>query len=134
MTVVVTMATDEEEAESPAPVKGMFDWAYNGVNFDLAGNGGEECRDFIVLFQRILESIFACCVAGYMIYPALHRLTLPKKVPLADQMDRCGKRVLLVVMCLTFGIEMGFKLATGQMIYTLNPCHVVTIIQVGYYS
>ncbi|XP_060065489.1 transmembrane protein 164-like [Ylistrum balloti] len=119
-----------EPTMTPVAQKGMFDWAYNGVDFDLAGNGGEECRNFIVLFQRILESIFACVVAGFMIYPSLLRLTLPKKVTPIDKTDRCGKRVLLVVMCLTFGIELGFKLATGQMIYTLNPCHIVTIIQI----
>ncbi|OWF56703.1 transmembrane protein 164-like [Mizuhopecten yessoensis] len=119
-----------EQAITPEADKGMFDWAYNGVNFDLAGNGGEKCRNFIVLFQRILESIFACVVAGFMIYPSLMRLTLPKKVTPLEKTDRCGKRILLVVMCLTFGIELGFKLATGQMIYTLNPCHIVTIIQI----
>ncbi|XP_037089972.1 transmembrane protein 164-like [Pollicipes pollicipes] len=33
-------------------------------------------------------------------------------------------------MSLMFGIEIGFKLATRQLIYLLNPCHVTTATQI----
>jgi len=120
---IISPTTEEDPA--------MFDWAYKGVNFNLAGNGGQECRDFISVSQRITESILATIFAGYMIYNAVSQLTLPQKICPTDRVDRCGKRILLVVMCLTFGIELGFKLATKQMIYILNPCHLATMIQVS---
>ena len=44
--------------------------------------------------------------------------------------DRGGRRILLVIMSLMFGAEIGFKLATRQLIYILNPCHVTTAFQV----
>lgn len=44
--------------------------------------------------------------------------------------DRGGKRALLVLVSMVFGMEIGFKFATKQLIYLLNPCHVTTAIQV----
>lgn len=109
---------------------GWTDWAYTGVDFSLAGNGGDDCVNFLSVRQRIIESILVGIVSGLVLYRAVRRLTLPEKLTPADRLDHCGKRILLVVMCLTFGIELGFKFATRQMIYILNPCHLVTMLQV----
>ena len=46
------------------------------------------------------------------------------------QPDRVGKRVLLVLLSVVFGIELGLKFATKTVIYALNPCHVLTAVQV----
>lgn len=114
-----------EESEN---VTGLFSWAYSGVNFDLAGNGGIECRDFISVKQRVIETVISCAAAGLILYRAITHLTLPKNSILLP--DPVGKRILLVVHCLIFGIELGFKFATKQMIYILNPCHVATMMQI----
>ena len=36
----------------------------------------------------------------------------------------------LVSMTLVFGIEMGFKFATKQLIWLFNPCHVTSVIDI----
>lgn len=117
--------SDSDGIESP----GWFDWSYTGVNFELAGNGGNECQSFLSVRQRIFESLVTTVVSGILMVIALRHLTLPN-IQVKSDKDYCGKRILLVVMCLTFGIELGFKFATRQMIYILNPCHLATMMQI----
>ncbi|KAK3095813.1 hypothetical protein FSP39_019515 [Pinctada imbricata] len=115
--------------QSEAQRTGWFDWAYVGVDFGLAGNGGVDCRDFISLRQRVIESALASACAGLILYRALFHLRMPDNLD-KGRTERCGKRILLVVHCLIFGIELGFKFATKQMIYILNPCHLATMMQI----
>jgi len=44
--------------------------------------------------------------------------------------DRGGRKVLLAVVSLVFGMEVAYKFATKTVIFLLNPCHVITAIQV----
>ncbi|KAL4219809.1 hypothetical protein ACF0H5_020221 [Mactra antiquata] len=108
----------------------MFEWAYVGVDHSLPGNGGQECVDFIPLWQRVAESGLACVFAACCLKYAYKRVTLPAEIPQIERSDLCGKRILLVSMCLTFGIELGFKFATRQFIWIFNPCHVTSMIQI----
>ena len=55
--------------------------------------------------------------------PHVSRSVLERKEPL-------GKRLLLVMLALNFGMEIGFKCASREVLYFFNPCHVITIIQV----
>ena len=41
------------------------------------------------------------------------------------------KRALLVLLTLVFGVELGYKICSMQVLYLLNPCHVITMIEVG---
>ena len=107
-----------------------LNWTYAGVNFDIEGTGGQECVDFIPTDQKIVETISIAVISLMMIAFAYPRLKMPVRIPPAENRDRTGKKVMLIVMCLTFGCEIGFKFATKQMIWILNPCHMVTATQV----
>lgn len=109
----------------------MFGWTYLGVDFTLPGNGGKECLDFLSRRQRLLESVAACLFALFIMSVAYPRLTLPASAPKSlTERESSGKRLLLVLMCLTWGCELGFKFATRQMIWIFNPCHIATAVQI----
>ena len=107
-----------------------LNWTYAGVNFDIEGTGGQACVDFIPTHQKYWETTLIAVLSLGLIIIAYPRLKLPAKIPPVENRDRTGKKVMLVVMCLTFGCEIGFKFATKQMIWILNPCHMVTATQV----
>ncbi|KAK7489316.1 hypothetical protein BaRGS_00019424 [Batillaria attramentaria] len=109
----------------------MFGWTYLGVDFTLPGNGGRECVDFLSPRQRLLESLVASLFAAFIVWLAYPRLTLPATEPkVLTEKETSGKRLLLVLMCLTWGCELGFKFATRQMIWIFNPCHIATAVQI----
>ncbi|XP_050389354.1 transmembrane protein 164 [Patella vulgata] len=113
-------------------VGGHFDFVLAGVDFNLPGNGGKECSEFLSLTQRLIESGLSCLFAVYLFWCTYSKLKLPplREDALNREMDYWGKRVMLLCMCLTFGIELGFKFATRQMIWIFNPCHVASIVQI----
>lgn len=107
----------------------MFEWAYSGVDASVPGNGGPECANFISLGRRFIETILVLTVSLSMITWSYKNLSIPEGCSYVRK-DRGGKRVLLIMMSLIWGIEIGFKLASQTVIYLLNPCHVTTAIQV----
>lgn len=53
---------------------------------------------------------------------------LPEAVTQAR--DPTVKVLLLIALCLCFGMEMGYKMASNQMIWVLNPCHLITVVEI----
>ncbi|KAJ8867962.1 hypothetical protein PR048_031771 [Dryococelus australis] len=106
----------------------MFEWAYSGVDASVPGNGGVECASFLSARRRVVESVIAVFFAVILICWGFKSLSVPK-----DRYHQHKPRrvdVVLVLVCLIWGIEIGFKLASQTVIYLLNPCHVTTAVQV----
>lgn len=114
----------------------LLDWVYGGVDPKFEGNGGPECAAFLTLQQRTIESLIIVLVSLVEVGVALKKIGVSKDLsvigkdhPKAKE-DSLGKNLLLVALCMTFGVEVGFKFATKTVIYLLNPCHVITMVQV----
>ncbi|ELU15190.1 hypothetical protein CAPTEDRAFT_93026 [Capitella teleta] len=109
----------------------MLDWTYTGVDHSLPGNGGIECISFIPSKQKIIETAVFLALGFCEILIGLKFVSLSDiKTWKSKNSDPLGKRIFLLAHTLIFGIELGFKFSTRQMIWILNPCHVVTIIQI----
>ncbi|XP_060682882.1 transmembrane protein 164-like isoform X1 [Hemiscyllium ocellatum] len=109
---------------------------YGGVDPSISGNGGEECAAFLSVSQRTLETILMITVSLLQIVLAYRKIRggVQENWTLRAASQECeatlGRNLLQVALCLTFGLELGFKCATKTLIYLLNPCHVVTVLQI----
>jgi len=64
-------------------------------------------------------------------YCSNRNCSLPDYRP-APRRDRGGRKTLLAIVSLVFGMEVAYKFATKTVIFLLNPCHVITALQVLY--
>ena len=81
--------------------------------------------------KKLVETLLFASLSLYWIVWSYPRIKLPEKLPETKDADRTGKKILLLLHVFFFGIEIGFKFATRQMIWILNPCHLVTMMQVS---
>lgn len=95
----------------------------------MYGNGGQECMNYLSKTQLILESF--CIISASFLFELYYPWTksVSNYKPNLELRERFGRKLLLAGLCLIWGIEIGYKLSTGQLIFLLNPCHVVTFIQ-----
>ncbi|KAJ8246910.1 hypothetical protein GJAV_G00256700 [Gymnothorax javanicus] len=113
----------------------VLDWMYGGVDPKFEGNGGPECAGFLSVKQRTGESFIIILLSVTEIVLSLRKISISKELNELVKEDKTkedsfGKNLLLAALCLTFGVELGFKFATKTVIYLLNPCHVVTMMQI----
>ena len=131
-----------------------FEWAWGGVDVTMDAIGGDECIHFVPTQQKIVESAVFIPIALFQIYWGWKNLpiikTTTKKASSnddhADEKSggdainnnsiQSGPRnailrcVLLIALVFTFGMEVGFKLASRTMVWIVNPCHVITLLQI----
>ncbi|TPP65563.1 Transmembrane protein [Fasciola gigantica] len=106
----------------------MLEWAYIGVNTSVPAAGGIECTGYLPLKRRIYETLLITSVFSYFAFWSWRKLLLPSGV-CSRQPSPSLIRTLLFLHSFIFGIEIGFKLASQSLIWILNPCHVLTMIQ-----
>ena len=108
------------------------DWAIGGIDFEVEGNGGLSCRDHVGFNRRVCETLLGI---GLPLCLFLWNRTQnteqerPKKSHSRNYYSPL-RIALLVSMTFVFGIEVGFKFASKQLIWLFNPCHVTSLIDI----
>lgn len=103
-------------------------WLSGGVPFDIPGNGGPDCVQFLSPYQRLVETM-VFSLLSLMLFLWSYKSLSSIQIITAQMRDRTGKKTLLGLFGIVFGMEIGFKLATRQLIWLLNPCHMLSFIQ-----
>ena len=105
----------------------LSDVLYGGIRSDVPGHGGAECAAYLPKSRVLLETAMSTAMmVGFGAY-AVKTYTMPSRFPKME--EPLGKRFLLVLLCLVFGMEVGYKIISKQVLYLLNPCHVMTVVQ-----
>jgi len=104
-------------------------WLSGGVPFHIPGNGGPDCVQFLSTQQKVVETmVFTMLSVMLFIWSYMSLIPLdivdPHVLP-----SRTGKRSLLGLFGVVFGMQIGFKLSSRQLIWLLNPCHMLSFIQ-----
>lgn len=109
-------------------MRNMMEWAYSGVNLSVPRNAGPECAEYLSPQRRWVESVIILSASVAALVWSWGRLQVPEAVYV--RRDRGGRRLLLVLMSLIWGMEIGYKFSSSTVIYLLNPCHITTAMQI----
>lgn len=106
-------------------------WAYDGVNASVPRNTGPECANYLSTQRHWLEGV--CVVTGCLLVLrwAWQRAGPLPTIKYVERPMPFVKKLLLLCMTFTLGLELGFKLSSRSVIYILNPCHITTVMQVS---
>eukprot|EP00731_Ephydatia_muelleri_P013568 Em0007g878a len=97
---------------------------YGGIQPNIPGNEGPDCVAFLSKGQLLFETLLGTTLVVLFSLCGAKTYTLPAKVTTAGK-DPLLKKVLLVVLSVVFAIEIVYKVCSRQLLYLLNPCHVL---------
>ena len=100
---------------------------YGGIRADIPGHGGAKCVAYLSRSLMVADTTIASIMMITVLIYALKTYTLPRAIK--DDGNPLTKRVLLVLIAVLFGIELGYKICSRQMLYIMNPCHVITAVE-----
>lgn len=108
-------------------------WTYSGVDFNKTNLGGEACAEYLNKGVVYFETIFYTCYSLLVIHIGFRRSKLLQIAPgLSSTPSRavtCGRWFLFFLFFVVFGAEIFFKIYTGEFVWIVFPCHVVTTVQ-----
>lgn len=111
------------------------DWAVGGVNKSISHYAGPICAGYLNPTWRLIETILVLLSAIWLFRFNYKNLSaIPATVYSVKKNQERGRIILLVLLCLVWGMEIGYKFSSRTAIYLLMPCHVTTALQVRYFS
>ena len=104
---------------------------YGGIRPDeIPGHGGAKCVAYLSTRSKIADTCFTTVIMLVALRFALKKISLPSKPP--PEGNHFWKGPLLALLGIVCGLQIGYKISSGQLLYMLNPCHVITFVEVGH--
>jgi len=119
---------------SSVATAGFFEVFYGGVDMSYENReGGAECASESSLRTRAWEALLVTCFSYIQFKLAEERC---RKYYLDESQLNCKKiesssrrQIMLLILAMTWGMEIALKLVEGKLIFLLNPCHLFTALQ-----
>jgi len=108
-----------------------MDYLIGGIDQNLAGNGGPDCLYFRSDSRKIMESLIILLISFLSVRHGAQEVWSEISVPVATSSVVSGSRQAVTAFMTTiFGIQIGYKLVSRTLIWLLQPCHGITVLQI----
>lgn len=101
---------------------------FGGVNFTIEGEGGPDCVSFLSESHRFIESLAFISINGAILVWAARKVSLPQK-EISKVKTQTAEQILFVTLLTVFLLEVSYKMLSRQLLWLLNPCHMLTLLQ-----
>jgi len=103
---------------------------FGGVNFTIDGEGGPDCVSFLSESHRLIETLTFVCINGVILLWAARKVSLPQQeISNVKIKTQNTEKILFVILLTVFLLEVSYKALSRQMLWLLNPCHMLTLLQ-----
>ncbi len=107
----------------------------DGIDFSLDGNGGPNCAASLPMARRVLEDLVAVALClGSLAFGLRRHRPPPRRSQLKHVLTNDyspGRVALLVAMTAAYALELGYKMATRQMVFLNQPCHQLCLVHIA---
>ena len=110
-------------------MEGLLKALYGGIRLDIPGHGGPECAAYLSTGTKIAETCLSTVMMLVCLVYALKHISLPSKPP--PENEHVLAKPLLALLSIIIGLEISYKITSGELLYILNPCHVLTVVEVS---
>ena len=109
---------------------GFLKVLYGGIRLDIPGHGGAECAAYLSTGTKIAETCLSTVMMLVCLVYTLKHVTLPSKPP--PENEHLWTKPLLGLLSIILGLESSYKITSGDLLYILNPCHMLTVVEVDH--
>jgi len=103
-----------------------------GIDWSLPGNGGLDCASYLSPTRKLVEFWVGVAISAFIFFIGFRIHVKPKNLDLqivSNSTTGYYTKCLLFTLGLTYSLEMFYKLVTYQLIFIVNPCHCLCLVQ-----
>lgn len=102
---------------------------YGGIRVSHPGHGGEECVSYLSWEMKVADTLLVAFLMVPFSLFALKQYSAPCVSRKVEQ--TVTQKLLVVLLSCVLGIQIGYKICDHSLLYMLNPCHIMTVAEVG---